>query len=86
MIWCDNLGAAAIAANSVFHDRTKHIKIDAYFVRDTVLRKDIEIRYVPTYDQIVDVLTKRLSVATFLKFKYKLQRQECASRTSVHAW
>lgn len=35
--WYDNLSAATFAYNSVFHARTKHIEIDAHFVRDQVL-------------------------------------------------
>ncbi|RVW13960.1 Retrovirus-related Pol polyprotein from transposon RE2, partial [Vitis vinifera] len=28
VIWCDNQGAGALAANPVFHSRTKHIEVD----------------------------------------------------------
>ena len=31
---CDNLSVNALAFNLVFHARTKHIEIDAYFIRD----------------------------------------------------
>ncbi|RVW65975.1 Retrovirus-related Pol polyprotein from transposon RE1 [Vitis vinifera] len=34
LIWCDNISAAPLAANSVFHARSKHIEIDLHFVRD----------------------------------------------------
>ncbi|PON96498.1 LOW QUALITY PROTEIN: hypothetical protein TorRG33x02_077710 [Trema orientale] len=37
IIWYDNQGAAALATNLVFYQRTKHIEIDIYFVRDKVL-------------------------------------------------
>ena len=73
VIWCDNLSAAAIATNLVYHARTKHIEINTHFVRDMVLQKDIEVRCVPIYDQIADDLTIGLSIAAFLKLKDKLQ-------------
>ncbi|XP_038896671.1 secreted RxLR effector protein 161-like [Benincasa hispida] len=38
IIWYDHLSVGAIATNPVFHAKTKHIEIDAHFVRDHVLR------------------------------------------------
>ena len=39
IIWCDNQGAGALAANPVFHSRTKHIEVDVHYVREQVLDK-----------------------------------------------
>ncbi|KAL6328963.1 hypothetical protein AAG906_007253 [Vitis piasezkii] len=36
IIWCDNQGAGALAANPVFHSRTKHIEVDVHYVREQV--------------------------------------------------
>eukprot|EP00257_Ricinus_communis_P026171 XP_025013585.1 LOW QUALITY PROTEIN: disease resistance protein RPP5-like [Ricinus communis] len=38
-----------------------------------VLKKQLEIRYVPTADQVADVLTKGVSTARFFKMKNKLR-------------
>uniref|UniRef100_A0A803PBI7 Reverse transcriptase Ty1/copia-type domain-containing protein n=1 Tax=Cannabis sativa TaxID=3483 RepID=A0A803PBI7_CANSA len=61
VIWCDNLSASALASNPIYHARTKHIEMDLHFVSDKVLDKKLEIRYVPSHDQIVDCLTKGLT-------------------------
>lgn len=43
IIWTDNQGATSLAANLVYHARTKHIEIDMHFVRDMVLKRQLEI-------------------------------------------
>lgn len=40
------------------HDRTKHLEINIYFVRDTTLNEDLEVRYVPKAEKTTDILTK----------------------------
>lgn len=33
---CDNKAAIQSAANTIFHERTKHIKIDLHFIRERI--------------------------------------------------
>ncbi|KAM6586682.1 hypothetical protein CsatA_009287 [Cannabis sativa] len=73
IIWVDNQRAASLAANPVFHARSKHIEIDLHFVRDQILAKEIEVRYVPSIDQMADILTKTLFTDRFLYLKSKLK-------------
>ncbi|XP_028108478.1 uncharacterized protein LOC114307280 [Camellia sinensis] len=71
-LWCDNLSAISLASNPVFHARTKHIEIDYHFVREKVLQKQLQIRYVPSSEQIADIFTKPLTVSRFLYLQSKL--------------
>jgi histone deacetylase 1/2 len=72
-IWCDNLGATYLFANPIFHARTKHVEVDYHFVRDRVAKKKIQIRFIPSQDQLVDVFTEPLFVASFTAFRFKLR-------------
>ena len=60
IVWSDNLAAKSMAENLVFHSSTKHVEIDAHFVREKVENGEVEVRYVPIADQVVDILTKGL--------------------------
>ena len=62
-IFCDNSGAIALATESRFHKRTKHIKRRFNAIRDQVKEGDIEICKIHTDLNVADPLTKLLSHA-----------------------
>jgi len=71
-IWCDNSGSLDIASNPVSHARTKHIEVDVHFIREKVLNKDIQLRYLSTIDQLADIFTKGLPADRFSFLRDKL--------------
>ncbi|GJU10635.1 retrovirus-related pol polyprotein from transposon TNT 1-94 [Tanacetum coccineum] len=46
-IFCDNASAIAISNNPVLYLRTKHIDIIYHFIRDHILKGDIEVHFIP---------------------------------------
>ncbi|GJY96289.1 hypothetical protein Tco_0512650 [Tanacetum coccineum] len=47
-IFCDNTSAISISNNPVLHSRTKHIDIRYHFIKDHILKGDIELHFIPT--------------------------------------
>ncbi|GJW06291.1 retrovirus-related pol polyprotein from transposon TNT 1-94 [Tanacetum coccineum] len=71
-IFCDNTSAIAISNNPVLHSRTKHIDIRYHFIRDHILKGEIELHFVPTDLQLADIFTKPLAEPSFTRLVAEL--------------
>ena len=59
----------------MFHARAKHIEIDFHFIRERVMRKQLQVRFISSRDRLVDGFTKALPVAKMNTFVRNLKLQ-----------
>jgi hypothetical protein len=58
IIRVDNHAAIALSKNAVHHQRSKHIDIRYFRIRDEIANGNVSVIYVPTWENISDLLTK----------------------------
>ena len=68
-IFVDNKSAIALAKNPVFHDRSKHIDTRYHYIRECITRKEVQLEYVKSNDQIADIFTKLLKYEDFIRLR-----------------
>jgi hypothetical protein len=68
-----------MAANPVFHSRTKHIALDYHFVRERVASGTHKVQFIPSTHQLADVFTKGLPTDRFAYLVSKLVSSPASS-------
>ena len=68
-IYYDNQSCVKLSENPMFHDKSKHIEIKYYYIKDMVQRGGVKLQYVMMEEQIADVLMKPLARVKFEYFR-----------------
>jgi hypothetical protein len=55
---CDRQGALALMRNPTNHPRAKHIDVCLHFIRELIMRGEIQVSYCPTEDILADMFKR----------------------------
>ena len=81
-----NQGAIALARDNKFHARTKHINLRYHFIREAVEDGKIQVKYIPTGDNVSDIFTKPLPRPKFAKFMESLVLRRSDGTKAKHRY
>nr|GEW12409.1 retrovirus-related Pol polyprotein from transposon TNT 1-94 [Tanacetum cinerariifolium] len=80
-LYYDNKSAIALCCNNVQHSRAKHIDVQYYFKKEQVENGIVELYFVQTKYQLVDIFTKPLPRERFNFFIKKLGMRSMSPKT-----
>ena len=73
-----------LAKDNKFHARMKHIDLRYHFIHEAVEDSKIQVKYVPTDDNVLDIFTKPLLRPKFTKFVESLGLRRLDNTKAKH--
>ncbi|KAF2285863.1 hypothetical protein GH714_008480 [Hevea brasiliensis] len=68
-IYCDSNSVIKLSKNPILYGRSKHIDVKFHFLRDLTKDGVIDIVYCRSEEQVADLFTKPLKMASFVKLR-----------------
>jgi hypothetical protein len=72
LIYYDIISVVYLFTNPIQHQRTKHVEMDLYFVRECITIGDVCVLHIPTTSQFADIFTNGLPTSVFSDFRSSL--------------
>lgn len=72
-IYEDNQSCMKLIANEKLSNRTKHIDVTYFYIREMIKQEKITLKYCCTEDMLADIMTKPLSNVRFSKLRNNLK-------------
>nr|GEZ59264.1 hypothetical protein [Tanacetum cinerariifolium] len=88
-MYCDSKATIAVSCNPVQHSRTKHIDVRYHFIKEKVEKGIVELFFVETEYQLVDLFTKALLEERGLQGQVRVVRTDKGTKflnQTLHAY
>ena len=72
MLYYENKAAYDITQNPIQHDRTKHLEVDRFFIKEKLEENIVAVPHIRSKNQLADMLTKVVSNKIFFWLICKL--------------
>jgi len=83
-LFCDNTSVIAISKDSVFHDRTKYMKIKFYAIKQFQQERGLKLIYYTTKEQLANLFIKPLAKDRFEALRERIGM--CSFGTKNECW
>ena len=77
LLFCDDMSATFIISNPLINDKSKHIQIDFYFVKEQVEAVDLLVKFIRSQYQCANMFTNVIGIPRFQFLKDKLHVHQC---------
>jgi hypothetical protein len=68
-IFCDSSSAIKWSEDPIQHQRTKHVEIDYYYIRDIIAKEKVDLFKIDTESNLADIFTKNVDTKTFNRLR-----------------
>jgi hypothetical protein len=69
LLLCDNQAAVKVSSNDASNKRTRHTDCDFFITNDALFKKMVQLKWIPTGEQLADIFTKSLGPELFKKLR-----------------
>jgi hypothetical protein len=69
MLLCDNQAAVKVSLDDASNKRTHHTDCDFFITNNELFRKMIQLKWIPTGEQLANIFTKSLGPELFWKIR-----------------
>ena len=82
-IFCDSASAIKWSEDPIQHQRTKHVEIDYYYIRDIIAKEKVDLFKIDTESNLADIFTKNVDTKTFNRLRPYLMGWKRVELTSI---